>query len=254
MDGSDRGCSRSNCWIKHSDDSLPPSRTAILSRGAYSDLSRYRQRWWGTGACAALPLLLLLAFGAACRHGGGEAAYVVPQLDAVQPRRVAFAPGDGERLLVLEATGLVGIWDVTDLGHPERLAWIPAGAIDACFTADGKDVVTAGWDGRLRRWTGGGRLVWTSAVGHDGPVRARGGRSRRNRVRRRGRHAALLVARRGGEPRAAHRAQGFVVSVAVSPGWRSRLRRRGRGRSACGGPIRLLPAATASAFSIRTRL
>ena len=184
----------------------------LLRPGAISPATAAHRRLRG------LPLLLLLTLGAACRHGGGEPAHVVPQLDPMQPRRVAFAPGGGERLLVLEATGLVGIWDVADLGHPERLAWIPAGAVDACFTADGKDVVTGGWDGRLRRWSGNGRLVWTSAVGHDGPVRAlaigadgivSGGEDGTLRF-----WSLEGTARRA--PLAAH--QGFVVSVAISPG------------------------------------
>ena len=43
------------------------------------------------------------------------------------PKRVSFSPVDNDRLLVMEATGLVGIWDVPSRGTPQLFASIAAG-------------------------------------------------------------------------------------------------------------------------------
>jgi WD40 repeat protein len=106
---------------------------------------------------------------AACQCERGGPPRVVPQIAPREPRRIEFAPG-GERLLVQESTGLVGVWDVS-LQQPELLASMAAYAVDARFAADGHTIITAGWDGRVRRWNDEGGLVWASSERHDGRVR-----------------------------------------------------------------------------------
>jgi WD40 repeat protein len=95
---------------------------------------------------------------------------VVPQVNAIEPRRAYFSPVDDDRLLVVEANGRVGIWD---LSGPARLfAALRAGAVDATFSPDGRHVATVSRDGRVRWWGSDGRLQWVSKTGHDGPARA----------------------------------------------------------------------------------
>ena len=160
---------------------------------------------------------LLLLAGAACKESPREDVRIVPQLNPARPRRVAFAPDREDRLLVLESTGLIGVWDIRDPKQPVRTAWIPAGAIDASFAPDGTEIVTAGWDGKVRWWTPGGRLLRTSAGGHNGAARALAVGN--DRVVSGGEDGALRLWDRDGtergEPIAAH--EGFVVSVAIRP-------------------------------------
>ena len=76
------------------------------------------------------------------------------------------------RLLVVEASGRVGVWDLRQAADAQLFAAIPAGALDAAFAPDGRSLLTVGFDGRVRRWTTDGRLVWASHEGHAGPARA----------------------------------------------------------------------------------
>ena len=163
-------------------------------------------------------LTLALCAGACSRsQGPREDVRIVPQVKPIQPRRVAFAPNDENRLLVLEAAGLVGVWDIRDVDKPVRTAWIPAAAIDACFSADGTEVITAGRDGKLRWWASvGGQPLRTSTGGHQGPARALAVAG--DQVLSGGEDGTLRLWNRDGTPRGepitAH--DGFVVSVAVS--------------------------------------
>jgi WD40 repeat protein len=107
---------------------------------------------------------------AACRTAPQGDPRIVPQLNPVEPRRAYFSPTDDNRLLVMEANGRVGIWD---LEQPARLfASLRARAIDASFSPDGRFVATVGLDGRVRWWTTDGKLQWVSETGHEGPARA----------------------------------------------------------------------------------
>jgi WD40 repeat protein len=122
------------------------------------------------------PLLIALAcclvlYG--CRHQElVEHVRIVPQVSPVQPRRVQFSPVDDRRLLVVEATGLVGVWDVSDVQAPQLFASIDAGAIDATFSPDAQFIATVGVDGQVHWWSVDGHLQWTSKGRHASPARA----------------------------------------------------------------------------------
>src|SRR6185369_2448571 len=73
-----------------------------------------------------------------------ESVRAVPQVSPVTPRRVTFSPTEPSRLLVIELTGLVGLWDVADIAKPELTTSFPASAIEAVFTPDGRTVLTVG--------------------------------------------------------------------------------------------------------------
>jgi WD40 repeat protein len=121
-----------------------------------------------------LALLLLVPFSLfACgsNNAAPELARVVPQVSPVHPRRLQFSPTDNNRLLVMEASGLVAVWDVTDPRQPQLFASIRASATDARFSTDAKGIVTVGIDGYVRWWDVDGTLRWTSAARHDGWAR-----------------------------------------------------------------------------------
>lgn len=118
----------------------------------------------------ALLYVVLSLWGVACQRQAERPARIVPQIAPVEPRRIEFAP-NGQRLLVQESTGLVGVWDLSVVQRPELLASMAASAVDARFAIDSHTIITAGWDGRVRRWNDEGRLVWTSSERHEGRVR-----------------------------------------------------------------------------------
>jgi WD40 repeat protein len=168
--------------------------------------------------CCAVLLALGLAAVPGCRRAvEEERLQIVPQIDPVQARRVVYAP-TAPLLLVVEASGLVGLWDAADPSAPQRLAWIPAGAVDACLTADAQGIVTAGWDGKLRRWTANGRLLWATKEGHGGAARAVAAGN--DRIVSGGDDGKMrfwsLDGAAIGKPVDAH--DGYVVSVALAPG------------------------------------
>jgi WD40 repeat protein len=108
--------------------------------------------------------------GLACQRKVEDLGRVVPQVSAVTPRRVEFS-ASGDRLLIQEASGLVGLWNVTQPTRPELLASMRAFATDARFTPDGAGIITGGWDGRIRRWSTTGQPIWVSQDAHRGRAR-----------------------------------------------------------------------------------
>lgn len=167
-----------------------------------------------------LLVISLALFLAACERSEEPATplRVVPQISPVEPRRVCFSPVDEGRLLVMESSGLVSIWDIDpETERPLLFATIRGYTIDAAFSLDGNFVATVGLDGRLRWWRADGRLEWVSGPGHKGPARsvavapdfiATGGED--GTIRIWGRDGSAL-----GEPLAAH--ERSVVSIAASP-------------------------------------
>jgi len=117
-------------------------------------------------------LIFLGGIVAGCDRPPVEPVRVVAQHGTVDPRRAIYSPAKGNRLLVLEASGRLGVWNVTDPHHPELFASIPAGAIDAAFSPDGSVIVSGGGDGRVRWWTVDGRAAAVSGLAQDAPVRA----------------------------------------------------------------------------------
>lgn len=121
-----------------------------------------------------LPFALILVFAVfagACQRQPEERLRVVPQVGPVMPRRVAFSPVIDTRLLVMEATGIIGVWDIVTPSNPTLFSTIPARAIDATFSPDGRSVATACLDGRIRYWGTDGLLKWVSKGGHSGRAR-----------------------------------------------------------------------------------
>lgn len=169
------------------------------------------------GITAALACLLTVG----CQRSPeipAEPVRIVAQVSPLMPRRVTFSPTEEDRLVVVELSGLVGVWDVADPAKPELTASIPSGAIEASFAPDGRGLVTVGTDGHVRSWGLDGRLNWVSATGHTGPARAvavgtdtiaSGGEDGTIRLWRTADGSAL------GEPIPAH--EGPVVSLAISP-------------------------------------
>lgn len=99
---------------------------------------------------------------------------VVPQIGPAQPRRVAFSPTERGRLLVVEASGLIGLWNVSHPAQPTLLASMVAGALDARFAPDGQTIYVTATDGHLSAWSLSGERLWKSATGHNGAARALG--------------------------------------------------------------------------------
>jgi WD40 repeat protein len=195
---------------------LSPSRQSVA-------LSTHCKSLIGEARMRLRPYLIALACSSvalnACHHEEVvvEHVRIVPQVSPIQPRRLQYSPVDGNRLLVVEATGQVGVWDVTTVKAPQLFASIDAGAIDAAFSADGQSIATVGVDGHVRWWSTDGRLKWISKGNHASPARAiaigpnfLASGSEDGELRLWGTDGSPM-----GEPMHAHQAS--VVSLAISP-------------------------------------
>lgn len=85
---------------------------------------------------------------------------VEPQIAVSNPVKAAFHPDDASRLLVIESGGGVGLWQIEGEDRYKRLLTLYTAASDAAFLGSGNEVITAGRDGRLRRWDSHGFLSW----------------------------------------------------------------------------------------------
>lgn len=197
----------------------------MQERGAYS-LRRTlaygcldpRARFLSDGRLAlGFVLFPLLGAAPACRQAPADPIRVVVQAGPVEPRRLSFAPGRASRLLVVEASGLIGLWDIAEPKEPVLLLSLPAGALEARFSSDGRSIFSIGLDGKLSAWDLNGRLQWRAAVGHEG--RARALAVGPDRLVTGGGDGTVRVWQLDGKPagRALKGHEGIVVSIDVAP-------------------------------------
>ena len=108
--------------------------------------------------------LLVLAAPAAAEH-----PRFVPQLGLTEfrPKSVAFHPKNDDTLLVVEATGRISLFDVSNPGLPIRISEFEARARTAAFHPAGDRIVSASRDGTVRLWTLDGTPVAAPFRGHD---------------------------------------------------------------------------------------
>src|SRR5271166_1569576 len=69
------------------------------------------------------------------------------RLTDFSPGKVAFAPNDGKSLLVVNQTGRIDLFDISNPGRPAKTTEITADANDAAFSPDGARIVSGGKDG-----------------------------------------------------------------------------------------------------------
>ena len=108
-----------------------------------------------------------------------EAPRFVPQLELtdLQPRKVAFSPDDATLLMVVNQSGRIDLFDISNPGRPVKITEIGAAASDAAFTPKGTardkiQIISGGNDGTVRLWTLDGKAAAEPFKGHDGRVRS----------------------------------------------------------------------------------
>lgn len=161
-------------------------------------------------------VLLLLALVSCQRAQEPERLRVVPQSPPTQPRRIAFSPTDGSRLLIVEGNGVLGVWNVSRPEQPTLLSSALAGALDARFGVDGNTIYVTGTDGRLSAWSLFGERLWKSGSGHAGAARAIG--LSEDLIVTGGDDGAVMLWRDDGSPAGAalREHKGIVLSTDVS--------------------------------------
>lgn len=156
--------------------------------------------------------------GVGCGRGTSGPARVVAQIEPAHPRRVEVDARDATRMIVVESTGMVSVWNIGRATKPERVLSLGAGAIDGHFYGKAGNIVTAGWDGIVCAWDVDGNLLW-EAPGHDGAVRALAARPAADRIVSGGADGTVRVwdldGKPVGTPIGGH--EGMVVSVDLSP-------------------------------------
>ena len=104
-------------------------------------------RFWGARSWAALAALLqatLPVFVAV--PAVAEQIRYVPQLGLTDlaPRKILFRPGDPQTLMVVNWTGRIDLFDVSNQDHPIKMPEIRANAHDAAFNPAGDRIVSGG--------------------------------------------------------------------------------------------------------------
>ncbi len=127
-------------------------------------------------ACCIILLILFCPLMASANQD----VRIVPQLSLtdLNPRKVAFAPDDGDLLLVVNRHGRIDLLDISNPYRPVKTAELFAGAWDAAFIPEaasppnGARIVSGGDDGSVRLWSLVGRQVGEPFQGHDHWVRS----------------------------------------------------------------------------------
>jgi hypothetical protein len=150
----------------------------------------------------------------------------VPQLSLtdLQPVKVAFAPGDGTLMLVVNGNGRIDVFDIAIPGLPVKITEIAGAARDASFLPSAASptemrIASGGADGTVRLWTLEGKevgepfkghegRVWSVAFSPDGTHIVSGGEDGTVRL-------WTLDGKEAGEPFKGH--ENWVLSVAFSP-------------------------------------
>jgi WD40 repeat protein len=123
----------------------------------------------------AVPLLarclILLALLCCGTTAVGQDRYV-PQhgLTDLDPWKIDFHPTDGTRLLVVNQSGRIDLFDIANPDRPVKTAEIFAGAEDAAFDPAADRIVSGGSDGTVRLWTLDGQPAAAPFQGHEGWV------------------------------------------------------------------------------------
>ena len=92
-----------------------------------------------------------------------EAPRFVPQLDLtdLEPRKVAFAPDDATLILVVNQSGRIDLFDISNPGRPVKIAFTPKGT-----ARDKIKIVSGGAHGTVRLWTLDGKPAAEPLKGH----------------------------------------------------------------------------------------
>jgi WD40 repeat protein len=184
-----------------------------------------RRRWvvsWCARGRAALctlaraTLLTLIANPAVA-----EEIRYVPQLGltSLEPIKVEFRPGDPETLLVVNQSGRIDLFDISNPDRPNKSHEIWASAVDAAFSPSGDRIVSGGRDGTVRFWTLEGQPAAEPFEGHEGSVFSVAFSPSGDRIVSGGGDGTVrlwtLEGQSAAEPFKGH--EGWVISVAFSP-------------------------------------
>lgn len=104
---------------------------------------------------------------------------IVPQLEVTRltPRIVRFTPDGNDLVLVLNNSGRIDVFDITNPQQPIKLVELFGNFLDAIFSRSSSDrehvrLITGAVDGDLQLWDLDGKAVGAPLRGHDAPIRS----------------------------------------------------------------------------------